>query len=76
MIRVAICEDQPIVLKGIASILEDYEDLSVIHLCKNGEELLKTIKETTVIPDIILMDLDMPIMGGFETTKIVKERHP
>ena len=75
MIKVAICEDQKLMLKGLQSLLLEYNELELVHPSENGRVLLNSIKETTVIPDVILMDIDMPIMNGFETTEAVRKKY-
>lgn len=75
-IRVAIAEDQPIVLNGLALILTGHEQLKVTHLAENGKQLLEKIEASKELPHAVLMDLDMPVMNGFEATKIISEKYP
>lgn len=75
-IRVAIAEDQPIVLNGLALILKGHEQLRVTHLAENGKLLIEKIDASKELPHAVLMDLDMPVMNGFEATKIISEKYP
>jgi len=49
MIKIAICEDHKVVLKGLASSLVYYKDLSIVHKTENGAILLQEIKKSNVI---------------------------
>lgn len=72
--RVLIVDDHPMVAEGIQSILESYDDLLVIGTLSNGRAVIDQLD--TLSPDVILMDLNMPEMGGLSTTEIVLERRP
>lgn len=74
MIKVMIADDQNIMLDGLETILHTTDDIRVIHKANNGLEASSIIE--THVPDILLMDIRMPIMDGVEATKIIKERYP
>lgn len=74
MIKVVIVDDQEIVREGLKMILSLHEELEIIGEASNGEELLKLME--TKKPEVILMDIRMPVMNGIETTKIMKEKYP
>ncbi len=67
MIKVLIADDHELVRKAVRSLLTDYPGLSVIAEAVSGEEAVKLSRELG--PDLVLMDLDMPGMGGLEATK-------
>lgn len=73
-VRVLIADDHPMVAQGIQSILEEHEALNVVGILSNGREVIDQLDE--LAPDVILMDLNMPEMGGLEATEIVLERRP
>lgn len=75
-IRVAIAEDHPVVLNGLAMILQGHEQLKVSLLAENGKSLLEKMELCSELPHAVLMDIDMPVMNGFETTKIINEKYP
>ena len=72
--RVAIVDDHPMVAEGIQSILESYDDIKVVATLSNGREMIDQLIE--LAPDVILMDLNMPELGGLSATEIVLEQRP
>ncbi|MFK7834785.1 MAG: response regulator [Sulfitobacter sp.] len=72
--RVVIVDDHPMVAEGIQSILESYDDIEVIATLSNGREVIEQLDSLN--PDVVLMDLNMPDMGGLTATEIVLERRP
>ena len=73
-IRVAIVDDHPMVAEGIQSILESYDDIYVVGVLSNGREAVDTLPRLT--PDVILMDLNMPEIGGLTATEMLLETDP
>ncbi len=74
MIKVVIVDDQEIVREGLKMILSLYEEIEIIGEASNGQELLKLIE--TKMPEVVLMDIRMPVMNGIEATKLMKEKYP
>ncbi|TGV01447.1 response regulator transcription factor [Flavivirga rizhaonensis] len=73
---IVIVEDHILLSQAIASLVDSFKDFSVLYTCKNGKELLTKLKTPNNIPDIILMDVNMPILNGIETTEIIKNEYP
>ncbi|MEM8776913.1 MAG: response regulator transcription factor [Pseudomonadota bacterium] len=73
-ISVAIVDDHPMVVEGIQAILESYDDVDVIATLSSGKEIIDQVE--TLSPDVILLDLNMPGIGGLSTTEILLERCP
>lgn len=72
MINVILVDDQLIVREGIKMILSLDDEINIIKEAENGRQLLELLNEGN-LPDVILMDVRMPIMDGVEAAKIVKE---
>lgn len=73
-IRILVVDDHPMVAEGIQSILESYDDITVVATLGNGQDVVDQVD--TLAPDVILMDLNMPGMGGLTATEMVLERRP
>ena len=73
-IKIAIADHYKIFREGLKVGLSSDETFQVILEADNGEELLKELE--THVPDVILMDLKMPIMDGMEATKEVRKKYP
>lgn len=73
-IKTIIADDHRLFRKGLSSMFEDVPNISVIGEAANGQELLSLL--TKKHPDLILMDLKMPIMDGIEATEHVKSKYP
>ncbi|PCH93629.1 MAG: two-component system response regulator UvrY [Gammaproteobacteria bacterium] len=67
MINILLVDDHELVRTGVSKILNEVKGFKVINECETGEEAIKFCRENE--PDIILMDMDMPGMGGLEATK-------
>lgn len=73
---VVICEDHTLLSQAIAGIVEGFENFEVLYLCKNGAELIEKLTLENRKPEIVLMDVNMPIMNGIETTKWLNDNYP
>lgn len=74
MLRIAITDDHTLFRKSLALLIRDFEDMEVVLEAGNGVELLEKLKTTPV--DILLLDLQMPVMDGFETFENVRQQYP
>lgn len=73
MIRIAIAEDLHLLRESLKFMLESNPEMQVVGLAQNGKEILSICEKEN--PDLILMDLKMPEMDGFETTKLIKSKY-
>lgn len=69
MIRVLLVDDQALVRSGFRVILETQEDFEVVGEAANGEEAVQLA--TSLAPDVICMDVEMPIMNGIDATRLI-----
>jgi DNA-binding NarL/FixJ family response regulator len=75
-IKVLIVDDQDLFAAGIEIILKGYgkDEIQVVGIAYNGQEAVELVERHT--PDVVLMDVRMPVMDGVEATRIVHERFP
>jgi DNA-binding NarL/FixJ family response regulator len=73
---IAIVDDHLLIAKAISAIVEGFKDFEVLYEVENGSALLERFKVSKNIPDIVLLDISMPVMDGFETAAWLKENHP
>lgn len=74
MVNIIIVDDQQIVREGLKMILSLNKEINVIGEASNGEEALELLTYSS--PEVILMDIRMPVMNGIEATKLVKSKYP
>ena len=74
IIKVAIADDHKIFRKGVILSLKPYHNIQFVLEAENGEELIQGVANAN--PDIILMDLKMPVKDGIETTKYINKHFP
>ncbi|AWI25774.1 response regulator transcription factor [Flavobacterium pallidum] len=75
-IKIALADDELLFRKGIAFLLQREKNLEIIFEASNGSELITYLKEQPEQPDIILMDLKMPMLNGVEATKVIHKMFP
>jgi len=73
-IRVLCVDDHPLVRDGLAALIALHRDLQVVGVAATGEEALERFEELS--PDVTLMDLELPGMGGLKAIRVLHERHP
>jgi DNA-binding NarL/FixJ family response regulator len=73
MIRVLICDDQDVVCEGLRAILEASPELKVIGVAHDGAEAVELVSKS--LPDIVLMDLQMPVMNGLQATQAIHQKY-
>lgn len=73
-IRIVLVDDHPTVLYGLEAILKGFEEFEVVGLAENGQQAVRLCAEQQ--PDVVLMDLTMPQMDGFEATRQVRAKCP
>jgi DNA-binding NarL/FixJ family response regulator len=74
VIRVVIADDHGVVRDGLAGVISAQPDLEVLATVENGAEAIETCRATS--PDVVLMDLEMPVLDGIEATRVIREQRP
>lgn len=73
-IRVVICDDHAVVRNGLTSFLSVYDDFELVGEAKNGEQAVRLCSQLQ--PDVVLMDLVMPVMDGVTAIQLIRQKHP
>ena len=74
MIKLLLVDDHDLVRTAIARMLSDSSDLDVVGEANSGEQAYNMVRE--LLPDVVLMDIRMPGIGGLEATRKIKQRFP
>ena len=73
-IRVAIADDHPVVIKGLAAIIQSEPGMQVVGEASNGQQLVQMFPQ--LLPDVTLIDLRMPVMSGVEAVRAIRKDFP
>jgi DNA-binding NarL/FixJ family response regulator len=74
--KIAIADDHLLIAKAISSIIERFSNYEVLYEIENGQELIDQINKHHKLPDIILLDISMPVLDGFSTAAWLRQHHP
>lgn len=73
---IAIADDHLLIAKALSGIIENFDRYEVLYEVENGKALIEKFKQPKNIPDLLLLDINMPVMDGFETAQWLKQHHP
>lgn len=76
MIKVALADDHVILRKGVAEIISKFDGMTVTVEAGTGKELLTKLEKADTLPDVCVIDINMPEMNGYDTTAAVRSRWP
>ena len=75
-IKLLLADDEELFRKGISFLLQRQENIQILYEADNGNEVVEYLKSSSIHPDIILMDLKMPLLNGVEATKLINKEFP
>lgn len=73
-IKIIIVDDHPLIKEGLKQILSFYPDIEIVSEGSNGSEAISIVSETSC--DILLLDINMPVMSGLDALKIIRQNNP
>lgn len=73
-VRVLLVDDSEDVRRLLKRVVSDDDEITIVGEARNGREALEKVRDTE--PDVVVMDVQMPVMGGIEATREIKERWP
>lgn len=76
MIHVALADDHALMRKGVAEMLSKFEEVKVVMEAGNGRELISKINVADTVPDVCILDINMPEMNGYDTAIEIKKTWP
>jgi DNA-binding NarL/FixJ family response regulator len=74
-IYVSIAEDNSFAMRSCLDKLSRFDNIKILHKAANGAELMQQLADPP-LPDVVLMDIEMPVMDGIECTRTLKKKHP
>jgi DNA-binding NarL/FixJ family response regulator len=74
MIKVLLADDQELIRQSLEIVLSSKEGITITEVVANGQEVIRSVRKNR--PDVILMDIRMPVMDGVQCTEIIKQRYP
>lgn len=75
MVKVALADDHILLRNGLAGLINGFDGYTVLFEANNGQDLVNTL-DTSNLPDLVLLDINMPVKDGFETALWLKQNHP
>jgi DNA-binding NarL/FixJ family response regulator len=73
---IGLVDDHQLFLKSLSLMLETFHDYEVVMEALNGRDLQEKMKQRNVVPDIMLIDVNMPVMNGVETARWLNQHYP
>lgn len=74
--KVVVVDDHLLIAKAISGIIEHFKDYEVLYEVENGKVLFERFRNPANVPDIVLLDISMPVMNGFDTATKLKQDYP
>jgi DNA-binding NarL/FixJ family response regulator len=71
---ILVADDHQLIIDGISKILQEEKTISAVYTACNGREAVDLVNKYDI--DCVLMDLNMPVLGGYDATKLIKEQKP
>lgn len=76
LIKIAVADDHTVMRKGVIELINSFGEFKVIMDAVNGKELVEKMVSASTLPDICILDINMPVQNGYETAAQIKQRWP
>ncbi len=74
--KVVVVDDHTLLSQALGGMINGFDLFKTIYICNNGSDFIDRVESGSINPDIVLMDVNMPIMNGIETTAYLRKEHP
>lgn len=75
-IHIAIADDHALFRKGLSELISGFDNMVILFDAANGNELIDKLRSAKKLPDICILDINMPVMNGYETAEKIKQEWP
>jgi two-component system, NarL family, nitrate/nitrite response regulator NarL len=75
-VRIFIADDHKLMLEGLATLIQSIEGFSLVGKVSSGKALIGSLERMAALPDICIVDIEMPEMDGIETVKVIRQKFP
>jgi len=75
-VTIGIADDQQLFLKSLATLINTFGKFDIVLEAMNGEDLIRKMEAQKCVPEIMLLDVNMPIMDGIKTAQAISEKYP
>jgi DNA-binding NarL/FixJ family response regulator len=75
-IRIALVEDHKIVRRGLVELITGFPEFEVVMEAGHGKELIEGLTGASVLPDVVVLDINMPVMNGYDTAALLRKQWP
>ncbi|MDV3559505.1 hypothetical protein CMU69_08135 [Elizabethkingia anophelis] len=76
IIRIAFIDDHDLLRKGICDFIRDDDNFEIVFDAENGKSAMEKMEQSKVVPDVMVVDINMPVMNGFDTAKALLKKYP
>lgn len=76
MIQIALADDHAILRKGVGELLSKFDDMAIVIEAGNGKELLDQMEKAGALPDVCIIDINMPELNGYDTARGIRDKWP
>lgn len=73
---IVIVDDHILIAEALATMINTIPDFDILYVCSSGRELMERFKQAQNVPDLVILDVQMPVMNGYEVAEWLTANHP